>query len=181
MNKTKSLVATMVLATATLGASAVLADDISKAPQPITLLDGSGFFGDAFASNNNGDTFADHFTFSVTGGPHDLDAIISSIAGSATAGLDITGLGLYSAGGALLTAGTMMSSGAIDVWTVSSDNLALGDYYLQVSGSMVSNTSGSFGGAVMLAPVPEAASYAMMLAGLGVLGMLSRRRRSTPD
>jgi hypothetical protein len=181
MKKTTSFAAALVFAGAALSSSAVLADDISTAPQPLTLLDGSGFFGDAFAMNNSGDTFADHFTFSVTGTPHDLDAIISSIAGSAAAGLDITGLGLYAAGGALVTAGTMMSTGAIDVWTVSTDNLALGDYYLQVSGSLVSNTSGSFGGAVMLAPVPEPVTYGMMLAGLGILGMLSRRRKGKPD
>jgi hypothetical protein len=181
MKNTKSLIAALVFAGASLGSSAVMADDISTPPQALTLLDGAGFFGDAFAMNNSGDTFADHFTFSVTGGAHDLDAIISSISGSASTGLGITGLGLYDSGGTLVTAGTMMSTGMIDVWTVSSDNLALGNYYLQVSGNLVSNTSGSFGGAVMLAPVPEPETYGMMLAGLGVLGFLARRRRDQQE
>ncbi len=46
-----------------------------------------------------------------------------------------------------------------------------------VSGTMLSDTSGSFGGAVMLNPVPEPETYGMLLAGLGVVGMLARRRQ----
>jgi hypothetical protein len=181
MKNTKSLIAALVFAGASLGSSAVLADDISSAPQALTLLDGSAYFGDAFGLNNSGDTFADHFTFSVAGEPHYLDAIISSIAGSAATGLDITGLGLYTSVGALVTAGTMSSTGVMDVWSISSDGLAVGDYYLQVSGSLVSNTSGSFGGAIMLVPVPEPETYGMLLAGLGVLGFLARRRKELPE
>jgi hypothetical protein len=64
---------------------------------------------------------------------------------------------------------------------VTGNSLNAGDYYLQVSGNMVSNTSAAFGGAVMLAPVPEPETYGMMLAGLGVLGFLARRRRSAAD
>ena len=57
--------------------------------------------------------------------------------------------------------------------------LSMGDYYYEVSGSGV----GSLGGFYTLSstleavtPVPEADSLAMMLAGLGVLGFLGRRR-----
>lgn len=57
--------------------------------------------------------------------------------------------------------------------------LGLGDYYYQVTGAGV----GSLGGFYTLSstllpvsPVPEADSLAMMLAGLGVLGFLGRRR-----
>ena len=181
MKKSTSLIAALVFASASLGSSVALADDISTAPQALTLLDGSGYFGDAFAMNNSGDTFADHFTFSVTGVAHDLDAVIASISGSAATGLDLTGLGLYTAGGTLVASGTMMSTGMIDVWTISTDNLALGDYYVQVNGGLVSNTSGSFGGAIMLAPVPEPETYGMMMAGLGVLGFLARRRKQKPE
>ncbi len=181
MKKTKSLVAALVFATASFGSSAVMAEDISQAPEALTLLDGSGFFGDSFAMDNMGDTFSDRFTFAVTGVPHDLDAIISSISGSADTGLDITGLGVYSEAGALIANGTSLMSGMNDVWTLSTDGLALGNYYLQVSGSMVSDTSGSFGGAVMLQPVPEPETYGMMLAGLGVVGWMARRRKVKPE
>jgi hypothetical protein len=68
----KSLIAGIVFATATFGSSAVMAQTtptatIGTTPQVLDLTDGSGFFGDTFAMNNNGATFADHFTFSVTG------------------------------------------------------------------------------------------------------------------
>ena len=39
----------------------------------------------------------------------------------------------------------------------------------------VSTTSGSDGGTVMLAPVPEPETYGVLLAGLGVVGFLARR------
>jgi hypothetical protein len=190
----KSLIAGIVFATATFGSSAVMAQTtpaatIGTTPQVLDLTDGSGFFGDTFAMNNNGATFADHFTFSVTGTTtSNFDAIISSISRSADTGLDISGLSLYRVGGGtgtggtlgdtLVSSGTSLQSGSMDVWTLSSDNLAAGSYYVLVSGNLVSDTSASFGGAVMLAPVPEPETYGMMLAGLGVLGFLARRRKA---
>jgi hypothetical protein len=193
----KSLIAGIVFATATFGSSAVMAQTtpaatIGTTPQVLDLTDGSGFFGDTFAMNNNGATFADHFTFSVTGTTSsNFDAIISSISRSADTGLDISGLSLYRVGGGtgtggtlgdtLVSSGTSLHSGEMDVWTLSSDSLAAGDYYVLVSGNMVSDTSASFGGAVMLAPVPEPETYGMMLAGLGVLGFLARRRKQAAN
>jgi hypothetical protein len=190
----KSLIAGIVFATATFGSSAVMAQTtpaatIGTTPQVLDLTDGSGFFGDTFAMNNNGATFADHFTFSVTGTTtSNFDAIISSISRSADTGLDISGLSLYRVGGGtgtggtggdtLVSSGTSLQSGSMDVWTLSSDSLAAGSYYVLVSGNLVSDTSASFGGAVMLAPVPEPETYGMMLAGLGVLGFLARRRKA---
>jgi hypothetical protein len=194
----KSLIAGIVFATATFGSSAVMAQTttpptvIGNTPQVLDLTDGSGFFGDTFAMNNNGATFADHFTFSVNGTTaSNFDAIISSISRTADTGLDISGLSLYRVGGGtgtggtagdtLVTSGTSLHSGEMDVWTLSSDNLAAGDYYVLVSGNLVSDTSASFGGAVMLAPVPEPETYGMMLAGLGVLGFLARRRKQAAN
>jgi hypothetical protein len=195
----KSLIAGIVFATATFGSSAVMAQTtpptttmIGTTPQVLDLTDGSGFFGDTFAMNNNGATFADHFTFSVTGTTSmNFDAIVSSISRAADTGLDFSGLSLYRVGGGtgtgdtgadtLITNGTSLHSGEMDVWTLSSDNLAAGDYYVLVSGNLVSDTSASFGGAVMLAPVPEPETYGMMLAGLGVLGFLARRRKQAAN
>jgi hypothetical protein len=178
MKNSKSMIAALVLATASLGSGAAYAQqDISTPPQALNLVGTSAFFGDSFDIDQANDTFSDQFTFSVTGElPSNLDAIVSSISRSAAVGLDITGLSLYSGAGAQLATGTSMSTGAIDVWTVRADNLGVGSYYLQVSGTMVSDTSGAFGGAVMLQPVPEPATYGMMLAGLGMVGFMARRR-----
>jgi hypothetical protein len=193
----KSLIAGIVLATATLGSSAVMAQTttpvmVGNTPQVLDLTTGSGFFGDTFGVNNNGAMFSDRFTFSVnsTSGM-DFDAIISSISHTADTGLDVTGLSLYRAAGGdgsgtgtLVTSGTSLQSGNIDVWTLSTDNLTMGNYYVLVSGNIVSDASASFGGAVMMsptAPVPEPETYGMMIAGLGVLGFLARRRKQAAN
>ena len=179
MKNCKSLIAAVVLATASLGSGAALAADITTPPQALNLVGTNAFFGDSFDIDQMSDTFADHFTFSVTGTiPSNLDAIVASISRTAATGLDITGLSLFTGTGTQVATGTSLHSGAIDVWTLTSNNLEAGDYYVQVSGTMASATSGSFGGAVMLAPVPEPATYGLMLAGLGLLGFMARRRDS---
>jgi hypothetical protein len=156
-----------------------MAADITTPPQALNLVGTSAFFGDSFDIDQMSDTFADHFTFSVSGVAADVDAIVSSISRTAATGLDITGLALFTSGGTQVATGSALHSGAIDVWTLATTApLDVGNYYLQVSGTMVSATSGSFGGAVMLAPVPEPAAYGMMLAGLGLVGFMARRRDS---
>jgi hypothetical protein len=177
MDRSKSLIAAVILASVSLGASA----QIGNTPQALNLIDNSAFFGDTFSMNNMGNSFSDQFTFSVNGTTgSNLDAIAASISREASTGLDITGLSLYGSGNNLISSGSSMSSGAIDVWTLSSDNLTAGSYYLRVDGNIVSNAGASFGGAVMLAPVPEPQTYGMMLGGLGVLGLLARRRKDAP-
>lgn len=178
MNTAHKLIAALTLASATLASPALLAADISTAPQALSLVDDSAFFGDAFAGSNSGNTFSDQFTFTVSGTPVSLDAIVSSISRTASTGLDITGLALYTGAGTLVSSGTSLQSGAIDVWTLSGDSLAAGNYYVQVSGSLISATSGAFGGAAMLAPVPEPVTYGMLLAGLGLVGFMARRRKA---
>ena len=178
MKNSKSLIAAFVFATASLGSSAVMAADISSGPETLSIPDESAFFGSTFAANNANDTFADQFNFTIGAVPSSVDAIVSSISRSAVTGLNISNLQLFSSNGNLITTGMASETGATDVWTVSSGVLSSGNYYLQVSGSLVSNTSGSFGGSVQLNPVPEPETYGMMIAGLGVLGFLARRRKA---
>ena len=179
----KSLIAAIVLAGASLSPMAVQAQVIGESPQALDLVDATAaFFGDTLDADNSGATFADRFTFTIdeTIGTN-LDAIVGSVSRASDVGLDITGLSLYDANDTLISQGTSIQSGAVDVWRVAGGNLDAGDYYLQVSGNVVSNDAASFGGAVMLMPVPEPETYGMMLGGLGILGFLARRRKAKRD
>lgn len=56
------------------------------------------------------------------------------------------------------------------------EDLAAGDYTMVVSGS-AGRFLYAWGGTVMAQPVPEVQTFAMLLAGLGVMGALAVRRR----
>ena len=69
--------------------------------------------------------------------------------------------------------------------TPGSGNLALawaaspaGSYYLNVTGISNGAQGGIYNGAISVTAVPEPETYAMMLAGLGALGFLARRRNN---
>lgn len=151
--------------------------DISHAPVALQFLDNTTDFGASFTNNQMGNTFADKFTFSI-GQDNVVESYLSSISSSSKNGLDITDFSIHAAGGSLIAQGSQDESGAIDLWTIYGVTLKPGSYYLQVSGSVVSNTGGSFGANVNLTPVPEPETYGMMLGGLAVLGALARRRQA---
>ena len=68
-----------------------------------------------------------------------------------------------------------------ETWGMSPVLLAAGDYTLTVKGIISAPAAvGSYGGNFNLvaAPVPEPETYALMMAGLGVLGFVARRRKS---
>lgn len=53
-----------------------------------------------------------------------------------------------------------------------------GDYYFKVSGTTLGSKSGSYNFKMAVAPVPEPETYALMLAGLGAIGFVARRRKA---
>lgn len=183
MKRSSSLAAACFLALAASGPA--LAADISAPIQPLDLAGNTaGLFGDAFESNNSGNTFADRFTFTVGAYPFTLDSLVASISTSASIGLDITAFGLYSDLNQLVFSGTPTIGGAIDLWYASSSLLDPGSYYLEVGGTVVSDRAASYFGAVLLAPVPEPTMLGMLAGGLGVLGLAgwfgSPARRRSP-
>lgn len=58
-------------------------------------------------------------------------------------------------------------------WTQS---LAAGDYVVKITGNANGSSGGSYGLAMSLVPIPEPETYAMLLAGLGLIGFAARRR-----
>lgn len=52
-----------------------------------------------------------------------------------------------------------------------------GDYHIDISGTATGMAGGTYGVALSAAPVPEPETYAMLLAGLGVMGAIARRRK----
>lgn len=176
MKPVKAFFAALLCAGAVLVSPATLAADISHPPTPIILVDGTGTFGALFTSGNASNTFADQYTFSTVG-LNFVDTLVGSIAHSSLVGLAITAYDLYDSGGNLVAAGVMQSTGTVDLWTIATGGIPAGSYYVQVSGSIVSNTAASYAGNLNVLPVPEPQSWAMLLAGLGIAGVAARRAK----
>ncbi|MTV37556.1 PEPxxWA-CTERM sorting domain-containing protein [Duganella radicis] len=140
---------------------------------------GSGFFGHAITGNNVANTFADHYTFTVGAGSSIFADTFSS-SGNAKNGLDILDLSLFNADGLVLK-GTQLSTGKTDQWELSSGPLAAGNYFLLVTGTVLSKAAGSYTGSATVSAVPEPATYGMLLGGLGLVGALARRQRKSSD
>lgn len=174
--KTKTLLSALVLAGAGLMAHTAYAADISNPAETIMLEDNAAFFGALFEGGNAGNTFTDRYDF-TTSSAGSLTADLFSGSGNARNGLDITGFSLWGSTGLILD-GSQLSTGRLDEWTLTSDGLAAGSYYVQVTGSVLSNAAGKYSASVALAPVPEPETYGMMLAGLGLLGVAARRRKT---
>lgn len=125
--------------------------------------------------------FSDVYTFSIAASTYSSGTVVSS---EFTNMWGITGLsvdlysGLY---GDDIPDGTPYTLGGSETAKVGAGTYAAGDYYYVVSGIGNGGTVGGTGlGAytigVFAQPVPEPESYAMLLAGLGLMGTIARRR-----
>jgi hypothetical protein len=175
----KTTLTALTLASAALLSQTASATDISNPVEALTFdMDGAAFFGQQFAGHNAGNTFSDKYTFSVASLTN-LSADLFSYSGNAKNGLDITSLDLYTSTGTLVQHGTQLLTGATDQWTLSSNGLGASSYYLQVSGSVLSNAAGRYTGSAATAAVPEPETYGMLLGGLAILGVAARRRKQS--
>jgi hypothetical protein len=188
--KLKPLVLSALIAGAAFASQGAAAQAIDRNVPLVTVGDGVGgfnaHFGDTFTASTVGSTFTDVFTFNI-GTPFDTASSVTSsyLNTPQTKDLLITGFSLYRYDPATMAilgtavAGineTGFGSHPTDSWSLSAFGLSSGYYALQVNGRVLGEGGGAFGGDLTISPVPEPQTWAMLLAGLGMVGMTARRR-----
>lgn len=88
---------------------------------------------------------------------------------------DVTVTQISLSGGSLLSP-SLITLPASDVGTFSFSNLGAGSYSLAFTATTTSVVA-MYSGAISVTPVPEAETYALALAGLGVVGLVAARRK----
>jgi hypothetical protein len=188
----KSLVLSSLLAGAAFAVQGAGAATINHTTAIVPVDDGVGgfnaHFGDTFTSSTVNNTFTDVFTFQVNR-PFDAAASLTSVYLNTpqTKDLSISGFSLYRfdpsthaiQGNAI--AGINESgfgSNPTDSWSLQGYGLQGGYYAIQVDGRVRGVGGGSFGADLAVAPVPEPQSWGMLLAGVGILGAVARRRKT---
>lgn len=139
---------------------------------PVTL----GFHDSISQLHLPGTTFLDHFTFSLSP-PSNFNSFAATLDLGTVSQISGISASLFTGGGALVASGIPFGSALSIVPTTS---IASGAYDLRVSGTVTGTLGGSFAGtlnASPTAPIPEPETYAMMLAGLGLMGFVARRRK----
>jgi hypothetical protein len=156
--KTKFFAAT-VLAAASASAFAV-------GPGPLGTIDNMGVIvGNIVAAG----IFQDVYSFTIAN-PGDL---AGSISATNFGPYNIVGLTVTLQDSTFAVIGTDSSPGMF-----SFSGLAAGNYALNVLGYATGTSGGIYGGSIVATTVPEPETYALMLAGLGIVGFVAARRRS---
>lgn len=173
----KHFAAAAVLATSSFGAFAAAAPSVNEFDLGAIEIDGGALFGNKWTTSAG--AFIDKFSFSIPTWSDAGGSVTSSkvtVRGK-TQDVDITDFYLTSAAGRI--GGDQISGGALEWWTFETMGMAPGAYVLHVVGNVVGNAGGSYAGQFgTLSVVPEASTLAMMLAGMGIVGAVARRRKA---
>jgi hypothetical protein len=118
-------------------------------------------------------TFNDLWSFNVVAPA----SIVASISGTSTSAFSFTKFdlvklidGVYTT---VVTGNVGNLTGKISFGGLEADDLG-GDYFIRVAGL----GKGNYTGTITVSAVPEAETYVMMLAGVGLMGFVARRRKS---
>lgn len=173
----KHAVAVAVLAGASVGANATVTDlgevkfDSPTAFTGIVLGNGAGIndvFQFTLEQPNVGSGYsAANVPLTFSGG--NFDTILSTIS-LLSYGDD----GLYGTSDDQLLASSVAPGG--DSINLTYDQPLTGPAYINVTGLTAGAEGGIYAGAIGVSPVPEPESFAMLLAGLGLMGAVVRRR-----
>jgi len=134
----------------------------------VNLTGAGSHYTGGFTVTHSGD-FSDEFTFSPTLPSAWVSASLITIGFSATDDIDFTSVWLN---------GTQLQLATIDGADVAYTPMQLllsGPLTLTVNG--ISGSNATYSGTINLAVVPEPETYALMVAGLGLVGFISRRKR----
>lgn len=191
--KIKNILVASMIAGASLFGSAAYAAEVGQTVTIKLDSDGSGgfnsYFGNTYSGADMNNTFTDKYNFVLNTGFDSSTSITSSyLKSSTTKDLNITGFSLVkydpTTEAVLATyAGTNYTSGGAhptDRWELTTMGLSAGNYYVAVKGVVAGNGGGAYGSdlTIAVAAVPEAETYAMMFAGLGLLGVVARRKKA---
>lgn len=119
-------------------------------------------------------SFLDIYNFSV------VDAGYDTTSAAVTLTLDWSNVHLLHISNLSMSLYNTTTSANLGTWTGDtpsfSQTLGLGDYHVNVGGTADGLAGGNY--TFSIAAVPEPESYAMFLAGLGIVGLMVRRRKA---
>lgn len=121
--------------------------------------------------------FADRYDFTVASSPSVASTAVTVDLSLGSLGFHISGLtlGLFNSSNVLLAGNTV--TGPNDISVSLNQMLAAGSYYFTVGGTADGTNTSQGIYTFSAAAIPEVDTYAMMLAGLGLIGFTVSRRK----
>ena len=156
--------------------SAAVASASPNTPIDSNLLatTGTSAFGNAVTA---GTSFADIFTFTMPSAATTGGTSVISVQGNS---INFTDLSVWQNGTEVATSGATSGSPILGNAFINIFNFgaSLTGWSIHVAGNALAGAQ-SYGGSISVSPVPEPKTYAMLLAGLGLLAFTARRRKTS--
>lgn len=157
------------------GASVALAD--SPFTAALSFVGGTvGFSRTPTNGGTLGVSFVDTYNFTLTGTSFlTFGSITTSEVPATGMDLDFTSVALTGPSGPYNY--VFSAAGSAETYRLDPVSLTPGSYSLVMSGLQEGTAPGSYGGQLNIVPIPEPETYTLMLAGVGALGFIFKRRR----